>query len=644
MSSAPPARPPQLQQTRVSGFPPGRGNRPAAQMRGLDRRGGPPRKGGGGHKGYQPPVQQVPTVELKDVELPDHISVQELAGKLEITPTDIIKTLMSQGMLVTINQTLTFDKAEQIALSHGFRALMTEEHEEIIPELSEAEANLVARPPVVTVLGHVDHGKTSLLDAIRKTNVAAGEAGGITQSIGAYVVEHNGRPITFIDTPGHEAFTQMRVRGANLTDVAVLVVAADDGVMPQTIEAISHAKAAGVPIVVAINKVDKPEANPEKVMQQLTEYELIAEEWGGTTVMQPVSAKQGLHLDELLEMILLVADVRETRANPDANASGVIIEGKLDKGLGPVGTVLVQNGTLKVGDIIVVGSTWGRVRSLISDRGERIKKAGPSIPAEIVGLSGVPDAGDKLMAVDDEKVARQIVEARSTRQRDRTIGSSSSKTTLEDFLKTREAGEVKDLNIIVKADVHGSAEALKQALTQLTNEEVRVNVVHSGVGTITESDILLATASSAIIIGFNVRPDPQVKKLADQEGVDIRLYRVIYHITEDIKAAMKGMLAPEFVEVSLGRVEVRQTFKVSKIGTVAGCYVLEGKVTRNADVRLVRDGAVVYEGKIDSLKRFKDDAREVTAGYECGLTIEKYAGIQDGDIIEVYKMEEKPRE
>ena len=603
--------------------------------------------GRGGRRGpdrFAPPIPVAPVVELRDLELPDHISVTELANKLEISPTEIIKTLMSQGLLVTINQTITFDKAQQIAVSHGFNAVLSEEPEESIQE-EEDEGNLVVRPPVVTVLGHVDHGKTSLLDSIRETNVTEGEAGGITQSIGAYCVQQHGRTITFIDTPGHEAFTAMRIRGAKVTDVAVLVVAADDGVMPQTVEAISHAKAAEVPIVVAINKVDKPQANVDRVKQQLTEYELVAEDWGGQTVMCPVSAKKKVGLNDLLEMILLVVDMRELKANPNRKAQGTIIEGKLDKGYGPVATVLVQNGTLRVGDAVVCGQTFGKVRALMNDRGEKIRKAGPSIPAYIIGLSGVPEAGDSLQVVDDEKVARTIGEARVMRAREKgLVAAAGPRASLDDLYKQMQAGEVKDLNLIVKADSQGSVEALKHALLRLTSPEVRVQVVHGGVGTITESDILLATASSAIIIGFNVRPDPNVKRLAEQESVDIRNYRVIYHVVEDIQAAMKGMLAPEFEEVVLGRVDVRQVFKVSKVGTVAGCYVSDGKVTRSADVRVLRDGVVVYEGKIESLRRFKDDVREVQAGYECGLSIEKYPGILAGDILEVFKLEEKPRE
>lgn len=620
------------------------GHRPPYRPGG--RMGKPFDRGAGKKKGsFAPSVPQTPqpTVELKNLELPDHISVTELASKLEISPTEIIKTLMSQGLLVTINQTITFDKAQQIAVSHGFNAILTEEHEEVTQE-SEKEEDLVTRPPVVTVLGHVDHGKTSLLDAIRNTNVTAGEAGGITQSIGAYVVDHDGRKITFIDTPGHEAFTAMRARGAKVTDVAVLVVAADDGIMPQTVEAINHAKAAKVPIVVAVNKIDKPNANVDKVKQQLTEYELVPEDWGGTTITCPISAKQRLGIDELLEMILLVADMQELKANPDRKAHGIIIEAKLDKGLGPVATVLVQTGTLKINDAVVVGQSGGKVRAIINDHGKRIGKVMPGTPGEIIGLSTVPTAGDVLQVVDDEKVARQIVEAREQRTRERGMSPTGARTSLDDLFNKMQAGEIKDLNLIVKADNQGSVEALKHSLLRLTDAAVKVNVVHGGVGTITESDILLATASGAIVIGFNVRPDPNVKKLADQEGVDIRNYRVIYHVIEDIQAAMKGMLAPEFEEVQLGRVEVRQVFKVSKIGTIAGCFVVDGKVTRGADVRVLRDGVVTYEGKIDSLRRFKDDVREVAAGYECGLSIEKFPGVQVGDIVEVYKMEEKPRE
>ncbi len=612
----------------------------------MGMRGGRNDRGGPRKKGFsQPTVQQpqLPQVELRDLELPDHISVMELASKLEISPTEIIKTLMSQGLLVTINQTITFDKAQQIAVSHGFNAILTEEHEEVTQE-SEKEEDLEIRPPVVTVLGHVDHGKTSLLDAIRNTNVTAGEAGGITQRIGAYVVEHNGRKVTFIDTPGHEAFTAMRKTGAKVTDVAVLVVAADDGVMPQTVEAINHAKAAKVPIVVAINKIDKPNANVDRVKQQLIEHQLVPEDWGGQTICCPMSARQRIGINDLIEMILLVTDMQELKANPDRNAIGTIIEAKLDKGLGPVATVLVQAGTLKLNDAVVAGAAWGKVRALINDKGKRINRVLPGMPGEIIGLSSVPVAGDMLQVVDDEKIARQIAVAREQRTRERGMSSTGGRTSLEDLFRQMQEGEVKDLNLIVKADNQGSLEALKHSLGRLSDDNVKVSVIHGGMGTINESDVTLASASGAIVIGFNVRPDPNVKKLADQEGVDIRHYRVIYDLLNDIGHAMKGLLAPEYQEVSLGRLEVRQVFKVSKVGTIAGCIVHDGKVVRTADVRVLRDGVVVYEGKLDSLKRFKDDVREVTAGYECGLSIEKFPGIQEKDILEVYKMEEKPRD
>jgi translation initiation factor IF-2 len=489
----------------------------------------------------------------------------------------------------------------------------------------------------------VDHGKTSLLDAIRKTNVTAEEAGGITQRIGASTIDFEGRRIVFLDTPGHEAFTAMRARGAQVTDIAVLVVAADDGVMPQTIEAINHAKAATVPILVAINKVDKPQANPERVKQQLADLELLPEDWGGDTICISVSAKQKIGIDDLLEMINLVADMQELKANPIRTAQGIIIEARLDKGLGPVATVLVQNGTLRVGDAVIAGAADGKVRAMISDKGDRVREAGPSIPVEIIGLTSVPQAGDMLQVVDDEKMARIISESRKQKTRDEKM-HVVQRTTLDDLFKQMEVGEVKDLNIIIKADSQGSVEALRHALSRLSTPEVRINVIHGGVGTITDPDILLATASNAIIIGFNIRPDPSVKKLAEQENVDIRLYRVIYHVIEDVKAALTGMLEPEYEEVLIGRAEVRATFKISKVGVIAGCYVTDGKITRDADVRLLRDSVVIYEGKLNSLKRFKEDVKEVLAGYECGLGIEKFGGIQEGDIIEVYKQQVKVRE
>jgi len=580
----------------------------------------------------------------KIIEIPEAIALSELATRLGQPASELIKYLISQGRMVTINQALSYEEACEIAVAYGFK--VGEMADESIPlEILEDEDDslMEIRPPVVTVLGHVDHGKTSLLDAIRKTAVTAGEAGGITQKIGAYTVQRNDRLITFIDTPGHEAFTHMRARGASITDLAILVVAADDGVMPQTIEAINHAKAAQVPIIVAINKTDLPQANPDKVMQQLTEYGLVAEAWGGDTIMVPVSAKAQIGLDELLEMVLLVADIRELKANPNRLAQGTIIEAWLDKGMGPVATVLVQNGTLRPGDTVVVGSTWGRVRGLINENGERIRRAGPSIPAEIVGLSDVPNAGDYMQAVEDEKMAKQVSEARTFKDRQTRI-TAGSKQTLAGLFAEMKTGQAVDLNLLVKADGHGSVEALNQSLNKLSTSEVAVKIIHSGVGAISESDIMLASASGALVIGYNVRPDSVVKRLADQEQVDIRMYRVIYHVIEDVRKAMSGLLTPDIEEVEIGRVEVRQVFKITKAGKVAGCYVAEGKVTRDALARLVRDGKVVYEGSIDTLKRFKDDAREVAEGYECGLTLTNYQDIQEGDIIEVYRKEEHVRE
>jgi translation initiation factor IF-2 len=582
----------------------------------------------------------------KNIEIPEAIALSELANRLGKPASELIKYLISQGRMVTINQALSYDEACEIANVYGFEVgEMADESIplEILERDVEDEGDLKPRPPVVTVLGHVDHGKTSLLDAIRKTAVTAGEAGGITQKIGAYTVQRNDRLITFVDTPGHEAFTHMRARGASITDLAILVVAADDGVMPQTIEAINHAKAAKVPIIVAINKIDLPQANPDKVMQQLTEYGLVAEAWGGETIMVPVSAKAKIGLDDLLEMILLVADLRELKANPARHAQGTIIEAWLDKGMGPVATVLVQNGTLRPGDTVVVGSTWGRVRGLINENGDRIRRAGPSIPAEIIGLSDVPNAGDFMQAVEDEKMAKQVSEARTAKDRQTRI-TAGSKQTLQSLFAGMKEGQAVDLELLVKADGNGSLEALNQSLNKLSTSEVAVKIIHSGVGAISETDVMLASASGALIIGYNVRPDAVVKRLADQEQVDIRMYRVIYHVIEDIRKAMSGLLTPDIEEVELGRVEVRQVFKISKAGKVAGCYVTEGKVTRDALARLVRDGKVVYEGSIDTLKRFKDDAREVAEGYECGLTLTNYQDLQQGDVIEVYRKEERERE
>ena len=549
---------------------------------------------------------------------------------------------MMLGVMATINQEIDFDTATLIASEFGatVEELPPEIDPTVIPEIEDDPASLLPRPPVVTVMGHVDHGKTSLLDTIRQTHVTSQEAGGITQHIGAYQVVQQGKKIVFLDTPGHEAFTSMRARGAQVTDIAILVVAADDGVMPQTIEAINHAKSAKVPIIVAINKMDKPGANPERVMQQMTEYGLVAESWGGDTIMVPVSAVKKTGISELLEMILLVAEVQDLKANPNRPAVGTIVEAELDKGKGPVATVLVQNGTLRVGDSILAGTAYGKVRAMTNDRGEKVKKAGPATPVEVIGLSDVPQAGD-ILAVLDEKAARSIAEKRMAKTKAEAV-AQAQKVTLEDLFQQIQAGEIKDLNLLVKADVQGSIEALRQSLESLKNKEVRVIIVHSGVGAINESDVMLASASNALIIGFNVRPDANARKAAEAEKVDIRTYRVIYDAINDVEAAMTGMLAPEFREVLLGRVEIRQVFNIPK-GVVAGSYVQEGKITSTSQVRLLRNGVVVYEGKMESLRRFKDDVKEVAAGYECGITLEKYRDIKEGDIVEAFVMEQIPR-
>ncbi|MDQ0286649.1 translation initiation factor IF-2 [Desulfofundulus luciae] len=588
-----------------------------------------------------------PVVEKKPIVIGESITVKELAEKMKNSPAEVIKKLMMLGVLATINQEIDADTATILAQEFGFEVEVKVEQDVEALFMQEPEddpADLQPRPCVVTVMGHVDHGKTSLLDAIRETNVTATEAGGITQHIGAYQVEHNNKKITFLDTPGHEAFTAMRARGAKVTDIAILVVAADDGVMPQTVEAINHAKAAGVPIIVAINKIDRPDANPDRVKQQLTEYGLVAEEWGGETVMVPVSAKTRQGLEDLLEMILLVAEMQELKANPNRPARGTVIEAELDKGRGPVATVLVQNGTLTVGDNLVAGTTWARVRAMMDYKGRRVKKAGPSTPVEVLGFSEVPQAGDQFFVVPDEKTARQIAEKRANRKREEEFKAAMPRVSLDDLFNQIKEGQVKELRVIIKADVQGSAEALKQALERLSTEEVKVNIIHQGVGAITETDIMLASASNAIIIGFNVRPDVNARRVAEKEKVDIRLYRVIYDAIEDVKAAMSGLLEPEYREVILGRAEVRKTFKISKVGTIAGCYVTDGKIARDAGVRVIRDGVVVYEGKLGSLKRFKDDVREVMQGYECGLALEKYNEIREGDIIEAFTMEAVKRE
>ena len=583
----------------------------------------------------------------RSLELPSLISVKDLAGAMALTVGEVIKKLMVLGVLATINQEIDYETAAVVAQEWGIEVRPAPSLEDKLRvnevELADDPESQIPRPPVVTVMGHVDHGKTSLLDAIKETNITAQEAGGITQHIGAYQVELKGRKITFLDTPGHEAFTAMRARGAQVTDMAILVVAADDGVMPQTIEAINHAKAAGIPIIVAINKIDKAQANADRVKQQLTEYGLVTEDWGGDTIMVEVSALKRTGLDHLLEMIILVADLKDLKANPKRPARGTIIESQLDKGHGPMATVLVQNGTLELGDTIIAGAIVGRVRALINDKGKRLKKATPSTPVEVIGLDGLPVAGDELFAIKDDHLARQVADQRQQIKRESGLKKISPMTLDELFIRVKE-GELKELKIIVKADVHGSAEALCQSLERVANEQVKVAVIHSGVGSITESDVTLASASNAIVIGFNVRPDAAAKRYADKEQVDIRLYRVIYNAIEDIQAALEGMLTPEYHEVVLGRAEVRNVFKVPKVGNIAGSYVIDGKITRNASVRVLRDHKVIYEGKIDSLKRFKDDAREVLSGFECGIGLERFNDIKESDLIEAFAMEEIKRE
>mgnify|MGYP001182223107 CR=1 FL=1 len=592
----------------------------------------------------QKQVQPVKTEkELpKKITYTDSLTVGELAKKLHREPAEIIKKLFSLGVMATINQDLDKDAIELICTDYG-----VEVEEKVSVDLTDLDSfiepdnpeDLVERPPVVTIMGHVDHGKTTLLDAIRQSKVTEQEAGGITQHIGAYQVTAQGKKITFIDTPGHAAFTTMRARGAKVTDITILVVAADDGVKPQTVEALNHAKAAGVPIIVAVNKIDKPTASPEKVMQELAEYELIAEDWGGDTIFVPISALKREGIDQLLEMVLLVAEMEELKANPNRKAHGTVIEAKLDKGRGPVATLLVQNGTLKVGDPIVVGHTYGRVRAMVNDLGRRVKEADPSMPVEITGLNEVPQAGDRFVVFDDEKTARQVGEARAQKAIEETR-VETNRISLDTLFEQMKEGDVKELNIIVKADVQGTVEALSAALQKIDVEGVKVNIIHTGVGAITESDVILATASNAIIIGFNVRPNPNAKRMAEEEKVDIRLHRIIYKAIEEIEAAMKGMLDPEYAEKVIGQVEVRTTFKVSKVGTIAGSYVTEGKVTRDSSVRVIRDGIVIYEGEIDSLKRYKDDVKEVAQGYECGITVKNFNDIKEGDIFEIYIMEE----
>ena len=586
-------------------------------------------------------ARKAPTV----VKIPDEITVGELASRMKKTAAEVIKCLMKNGVIAAINQTIDFDTAEFVATELGCKVekeITVTIEERIIDDHVDAAEDLETRAPVVVVMGHVDHGKTSTLDAIRQTNVTKGEAGGITQHIGAYTVEINGQMITFLDTPGHAAFTSMRARGAKSTDIAILVVAADDGIMPQTVESINHAKAAEVPLIVAINKMDKPTANPDKIKEQLTKYDLIPEEWGGDTIIVPISAKTGYGLDDLLEMVLLTAEVQELKANPNRRAKGVVIEARLDKTRGPVATLLVQNGTLKQGDIVIAGTAVGRVRVMTNDKGRTVKTAGPSVPVEITGLAETPAPGDEFNAVTDERMARELVEQRKQAQKDE-LAKLSQKVTLDNLFARMQEGEMKTLNLIVKADVQGSAEAVKASLEKITNEEVRVKVIHAGVGAINESDVLLASTSGAIIVGFNVRPDAAAQANGMRAGVDMRFYRVIYDAIDEIEAAMKGMLAPKFEEVVIGHAEVRMTYKVSAIGTIAGCMVKDGKVTRDAQVRILRDNIVIHEGEIGSLQRFKDAVKEVTAGYECGMSVAKYNDIKEGDIFECFAMQEVKR-
>ncbi len=579
------------------------------------------------------------------VKIPDEITVGELASRMKKTAGEVIKCLMKNGVMAALNQTIDFDTAEFVAVEMGCkveREITVTIEERIIDDHVDTADELLPRSPVVVVMGHVDHGKTSTLDAIRKTNVTSGEAGGITQHIGAYTLDINGQSLTFLDTPGHAAFTSMRARGAMCTDIAILVVAADDGIMPQTIEAINHAKAAKIPIIVAINKMDKPEANPDKIKQQLTEYELIPEEWGGDTIICPISAKTGLGLDNLLEMVLLTAEVAELKANPNRRAKGTVIEARLDKNRGPIATLLVQNGTLNQGDIIIAGTAVGRVRVMTNDKGRTVKTAGPSMPVEITGLADVPAPGDEFNAVTDERMARELVEQRRQAEKD-AAANAMTKVTLDNLFAKMQEGMMKELPLIVKADVQGSAEAVKASLEKISNEEVRVRVIHTGVGAINESDILLASTAGAIIVGFNVRPDAAAQASGQRSKVDMRFYRVIYDAIDEIESAMKGMLAPKFEEAIIGHAEVRMTYKVSAVGTIAGCMVKDGKVTRDAQVRVLRDNIVIHQGEVGSLQRFKDAAKEVTAGYECGMSIAKFNDIKEGDIFECFVMQEIKR-
>lgn len=593
-----------------------------------------------------PVAEESKEEEILEIQIADSISVKELAEKINKPSAAVIMQLMKLGVMASANQEIDFETAEKVCENFDIIVEKAEEIdllEEAFREEVDDEADLEERPPVVVVMGHVDHGKTSLLDSIRHSHVTAKEAGGITQHIGAYTVSINGKPITFLDTPGHEAFTAMRMRGAQVTDIAILVVAADDGVMPQTIEAINHAKAAGVEIIVAINKIDKPGANPERVKQELVEYGLVAEDWGGDTICVPVSAVSKEGIDSLLEMIILVAEMKELKANPNKRARGNIIEAQLDKGRGAVATVLVQSGTLNVGDPIVAGSSYGKIRAMMNDKGQKVKKAGPSMPVEILGLNEVPMAGDMFYVAENEKKARQVAESVIAKSREDLIKETPQKVSLDDLFNQIQSGNVKELNIVIKADVQGSVEAVKQSLEKLSNDEVRIRTIHGGVGAVTESDVMLASASNAIIIGFNVRPEASAKNVAEDQKVDIRLYRVIYNAIEDITAAMKGMLDPVYEEKIVGHAEIRQIFKASGVGTIGGSYVTDGKFVRNAKVRIVRDGIVIYDGELATLRRFKDDVKEVNAGYECGLLFNKFNDIKEGDIVEAFVMEEIKR-
>ena len=629
------------------------GRRGGAQQQGKEKiRGGGNKKRGQmtfSNKRKQEEAEKLRRLQLEiakktplTVKIPDEISVGELASRMKKTGAEVVKCLMKNGVMASLSQLIDFDTAAIIAEEMGCKVekeVVVTIEEKLIDTAEDKAEDLVPRAPVVVVMGHVDHGKTSLLDYIRNAHVASGEAGGITQHIGAYQVQINGKPITFLDTPGHEAFTSMRARGAMVTDIAILVVAAEDGIMPQTVESINHAKAAEIPIIVAINKMDKPEANPERIKQQLTEYELVAEDWGGDTIICPISAKTGMGIDNLLEMVTLTAEVAELKANPNRAAQGTVIEARLDKGRGPVATLLVQNGTLHQGDIIIAGTAVGRVRAMVDDKGGRLTDAGPSVPVEITGLSEVPGAGNTFNAVADERLARELVEQRKEEAKAKA-NAPIQKVSLEDLFSQIQAGEVKDLNIIVKADVQGSAEAVKSSLEKLSNDEVRVRVIHSGVGAISESDVMLAATSKAIIVGFNVRPDAAARDSAARSNVDMRMYRVIYDAINEVEAAIKGMLAPKYKEVDLGRAEVRNVFRITGVGMVAGCYVTEGKVQRGAQMRLLRDNIVIYDGAIASLQRFKDSVKEVAQGYECGITFEKFQDIKVGDVIEAFLMEQ----